>query len=196
MMLVQQIALLVLGYALLSCSSATHRKSSTPTSRRVITSHRTKFHHIHSSLYTCASHNASNIHANATSFSMAHLSHTKPHTKHTASTSSVSSMSTISTMNTTAMATTTTSGAGSCPTYTTTLAAKKRCPVIDCGPRPMAQGLGGSPPVAERCVLESTTTIPCGCPTPMATTTVFGGCDAGCPPQGCQIAWVTATPIC
>ncbi|KAL6720073.1 hypothetical protein ACLMJK_001994 [Lecanora helva] len=90
-----------------------------------------------------------------------------------------------------------------CPTHTTTIA-HKRCPQIRCGPRPAAQlgggigiGNGGAvipPQPDKRCVLESTTTIPCGCPTVLPTKTVLGGCSTACPPQGCQIDWVTAVP--
>ena len=138
--------------------------------------------------------------------SLTHLSSAKStsHThKTTPSASLPSTLSTITattnTTNTTASITgtgslTTTPPSGLCPTYTRTLEAK-RCPQLQCGPRPMAQvgGLGGAA-LPPRCVVESTTTIPCGCPTPMVTTTVLGGCNAACPPQGCQVAWVTEIP--
>ena len=187
-MFVPKFALLVvLGYAIFhSAFAATIHSSSSHSS---YTSHSTR--------RTSSSTRAP---TEPTSSSLTHLSSSKSlsHThKTTLSTSSVSS--TFPTTNTTASITgtgslTTTPPTGLCPTYTHTLEAK-RCPQLQCGPRPMAQlgGVGGAA-LPPRCVVESTTTMPCGCPTPMATTTVLGGCDAVCPPQGCQVAWVTETP--
>ncbi len=124
------------------------------------------------------------------------LTHARTHKHtHTPSTPSITSTSsTISTTNSTSDAATITSfsATNSCPTYTSTLEAK-RCPPLSCGPQPMAQ-IGGGHLREARCAVESTTTMPCGCPTPMATTTVLGGCAESCPPKGCQIDWITAMP--
>ena len=182
-MLVKQFALLVVGYALMFCSSATTLSShNSPSS-----------HSIHTSSHT------SKVHAKTTRSSLvpiAAASHTHHH-----STGTGSSLYPLPSANSTLLSTgslpliTSTSAPAVCPTFTSTLAAK-RCPQIHCGPQPMAQVGGGGVLPEKRCVMESTTTVACGCPTPMATTMVLGGCDAGCPPKGCQIAWVTQTPVC
>ena len=170
-MLVKQIALFVLGYACLQCSSAAAHSSSHASHRTTL--RRTPI-----------------VRANLTSSSIAHLFSARHHVRsHATISAPISSFSTITTPNITASAT-----SGACPSYTHTLEAK-RCPQLACGPEPMAQ-LGGGGPLPERCFIESTTTMPCGCPTPMATTTVLGGCASECPPKGCQIAWITAAPVC
>ena len=184
-MLVKQFALLLVGYAYPLYSSATTLSSHISSSPSPI----------HTSQSTSKSH------TKTVTSSLIPIATAKTHTHHHSSGTGTSlfplpsANSTILSTGSIPLITPTHPSSGVCPTYTTTLAAK-RCPMINCGPEPMAQVGGGGVLPEKRCVMESTTTVPCGCPTPMATTTVLGGCDAACPPKGCQIAWVTKTPTC
>lgn len=199
-MLVNKIALLFLRQAfilspfpLISCSNA-------HTNHTVHSSSHTN-HTIYSTSYRNLTNYSSSHKTKLIATTCSILSHSLTHARihtHIRSTSPINStFSTASNINSTASAdastipSITSINTNACPTYTSTLEAKS-CPVVACGPEPIAQ-IGGSRFREARCVMESTTTMPCGCPTPMATTTV-GGCAVTCPPKGCQIDWITAVP--